>query len=186
MAESELQELQREQQRHDERFHRDVYYLAYPRRMAHLVFHVAKYAGRAWPLAAQETPAAPVFKKILVDTFIVSLSACEILNLDLDSAIGGSSSDAKRPTVREWGKRIARQNQAEPRSWLDSTIPHLAMLAKAMESLDHIEPTDSRKLLTDGFVAILKATIAASWVLQLDLAAETRKRWQEIETKRVL
>ena len=79
-----LNDLQARQREHDIKSHKDIYYLPNPERIKHFTFHIAKYSGRL----AMADESEESFTRTLVDTFIIALSASELLGMNLPRALG--------------------------------------------------------------------------------------------------
>jgi hypothetical protein len=84
-----LDQLQLEQFKHDEAYHREIARLTTQDRLKHMALHFAKYAGS---LAENSDEAA--MRKAVTDTFVIALSTANILNVQLSNALeGGQISD---------------------------------------------------------------------------------------------
>lgn len=190
MSASELFELQKAQKRHDQEFHPDIYYLPYENRARHLVLHFAKYVGR---LAGKANPQEDdgLLRTTLADTMIVVLSFSEILKLDLQEKLVALFGAPQSPAFAEWGSRVDPGGEYLGKEhlkqwWLYRMAPPTGKTAKALESLDHIEPVDVKRLLTEGVVEILASCVVVAHQLDLDLAKHVRDRWVVIEKNRIL
>lgn len=190
MSDSELFELQKAQKRHDQEYHPDIYYLPYENRARHLVLHFAKYVGR---LAAKADPAKDEasLKTTLSDTMIVVLSFSEILKLDLQERLVALFGSPQSKAFAEWGARVDPGGDYLGKDhlkqwWLLRMAPSTGKMAKALESLDHIEPIDVKRLLTEGVVEVLASCVVVAHQLDLDLAQHVRDRWVVIENNRIL
>lgn len=182
----EMRALQLKQRAHDEGHHRDVFYLPYPQRMRHLVLHFAKYTGR---LAAMDTSSPPnALAATLVDTFIIALSAAEMLKVDLAAALKGTVDQAT--TLTEAGRLIGGVNGVDQATVRDYFFRQLAQItgrmAKACESLDHMEAFDYRKVLTGGVVDAVRLCLAAASAAEVDLSCLVSERWAAIERQAIL
>lgn len=187
-----LYEMQILQKEHDAKLHQDIFHLSYPDRMCHLVFHYAKYCGRFADALDNKEELEKVLLGTYVDTFIITLSASDALNLNLDERMketfGKSASG-----IMEYGAYI-RQNPMsllELRDWsLKSLAKPTGRMAKALESLDHMEEFSYRTTLNDGVVDIARMVLIGINHLDchksFDLVSETMKRWREIEKRRIL
>src|SRR5205823_4710500 len=82
LGRDELQRMQREQFRHDERNHKDILCLPKPDRLKHYGLHYAKYVGRL----ARGSAEGKTDEKTLVDAILVALSAANTLLQDLSKA----------------------------------------------------------------------------------------------------
>lgn len=171
-----LLDLQRKQRAHDREYHADIYYLSYPDRMRHIVFHFSKYVGRlAMPSSNQDS--AVSLRKTIVDTFLMALSASEVLNLDLDRS-------ARPRLAEECG--VPQSADSIAQWWLLRLAASTGKMAKAMESLDHMEPVNSRQMLSESTIEILESVLAISDRLALNPGAEAERRWEEIRRLKIL
>jgi hypothetical protein len=182
-AATELYSLLREQRVHDERVHRDVYFLPYPARLIHLTLHIAKYAGRLVDPNVDEAG----FRRTVVDAFIIGLSAAELLRLDVLTAIANAGADASEaPDLKDLGRRLANapnQSKAD-RAWYQTQLTqHAGHLAKALESLDHLEALGYRQILELSVAGVITSSIAVSATAALSLDRAVRNRWSEFESE---
>jgi hypothetical protein len=182
--------LQLKQKKHDEEFHADIYYLPYPARMTHFVLHFAKYVGRFADLKNDDQEAAKKMEQTLVDTFIVTLSASDVLNLDFDERMAEMFGKPMKKTLAGWADLIDHGDPMDlPQLrewWMSRMAVTTGKMAKALESLDHMEPINVRLILNDGLMEVLAATLVATKNLKIDLKATTENRWAEIAKRRVL
>ena len=186
-ARQELDLLQQAQQKHDEQHHRDIFYLSYPQRMAHLVFHFAKYSGRLAEL--QKGADNKRFEATLIDTLIVALSAANIFNIKLSETVL-SEDLSQYDSLDEVAQIICDVDAPSSASSSEWFFQRLAQatgrMAKACESLDHMEEFNYRRELTEGILEIIRGVIVAGERAGIDLTDSTRRRWQQIETRFVL
>lgn len=182
--------LQLEQKKHDEKFHADIYYLSYPARMTHFVLHFSKYVGRLAEIKKGDSKAKERLTQTLADTFIVALSASDVLNIDFDDKMTELFGKPESHDIAGWAEMIdngAKLTQETlPEWWMDRMAVPTGKMAKALESLDHMEPVNVRVLLTDGLLEILVALIIAAKYLKVDLKTATLERWAEIAKRREL
>src|SRR5262245_42276679 len=126
--------LQGEQQRHDELAHRDILALPFERRITHMSLHYAKYAGRL--LELRETDATAV-GRIVVDISIITLACANILNTELDSALG------RMPWHSEYFSRC----EETLHTWIGTRLAIFnSRIAKACEAFDHREDLPYRQI----------------------------------------
>ena len=180
-----LLDLQRRQHEHDLRVHQDVFYLPYPDRIRHLTFHLAKYAGR---LAREPVTAAEVSRTI-VDAFIVALSAADVLKINCATAMAKWADPGAHRTLIELGRALSVGDNAPgnvPERYFRALADIAGRMAKACESLDHMEPVPYREVLSTALIDLCRATLTAAAPLDLDLMTEIPQRWQEIESHQVL
>lgn len=119
LGRDELQRMQREQFRHDERNHKDILCLPKPDRLKHYGLHYAKYVGRL----ARGSMEPKSNEQTLIDAILVSLSAANTLHQDLALSI---DLEARAPAAA----------QIDPlRVFADAA----GRFADACEKLDHLE-----------------------------------------------
>lgn len=175
-----LRILEDEQRQHDVRAHRDVFYLPYPERMKHLTLHIAKYAGRlAHPKSTPDQLA-----RTIADTFVILLSASDVLRIDFPKALSRWTSADDHPDLLALSAALsaAEPHIKEIGDWYLRAVASAAgKMAKACESLDHMEPIPYREMLTEAVVELTRTTLIASAIISLDIEAAVRRRWQEIE-----
>lgn len=180
-----LRNLQARQREHDIRAHPDIYYLSYPDRMKHLTFHVSKYAGR---LAKDNVPEADL-NRTLVDTFIISLSSADVLRIDFTQALNKWTKLADQPDLISLGRAICERDRKFEvlQDWYFRKLADVAgRMAKACESLDHMEGIPYRDILAEAIIDLCRVTIVAASIASLDLAAAVGQRWEYIELHRIL
>src|SRR6266851_3703861 len=170
-----LIDLQRLQRDHDLRAHEDVFYLPYPDRIRHLTFHVAKYAGR---LAKQPVTRAEL-SRTAVDAFIVALSAADVLKVSFGAAMASWADPRAHRTLIELGRALSVGDDArgDIHQWYFRALADIAgRMAKACESLDHMEPVPYREVLSNAVIDLCRVTLAAAALLGLDLATDVPRR----------
>lgn len=176
-----LSRLLLEQREHDERAHRDVYYLSYPRRLTHLTLHLAKYSGRLAGSGAKPE----LVSRTLVDSFIIALSAAELLRLDIPASLLVKGIEPDEVTGLEQLGGLLARGYPESTSVVDwyfrQLATHAGRLAKALESLDHLERLEYRRMMEESVAEVLIASLVAASGLRLDLAKLARERWMEFE-----
>lgn len=180
-----LRNLQGRQREHDIRAHQDIYYLPYPDRIKHLTFHVSKYAGRLAKGDLTDTE----FNRTLVDTFVITLSAAEVLRIDFAEVLSGWTNVAEHATLTSLGVALEEQDSRMDDSLQDWYFRKLAYvggrMSKACESLDHMEAIPYRDILREAVIDLCHATLVVSATLSLDLITAVGQRWEEIELHRI-
>lgn len=179
-----LRNLQVRQREHDIRAHQDVYYLPYPNRIKHLTFHVAKYSGRL----AQKSISDVEFARTLVDAFIIALSAADVLRIDLSEALNNQVKVDQHSNLIDFGLAHRDKNSKADglQDWYFRRIASVAgYMAKACESLDHMEPIPYREVLSEAVTELCLVTIIAAAIRSIDLVTATGERWEIIEAQRI-
>lgn len=182
-AAEELFDLQVEQFRHDEFYHREIARLTTHQRLNHMALHFAKYVG----VFAQQ-PAAPSderkFARAVVDGFIIGLSTANILNLRLFNTI--DSQQTEFTSLSAFAKHIAHSQGLErlDATWLlkKMAIP-VGEMAKACESIDHLEAFPFREEITKTLVEIVKCLLATMALMKIDPASAVRARLKDVKAR---
>ena len=180
-----LNDLQARQREHDIKAHKDIYYLPNPERIKHFTFHVAKYAGRL----ATPDESDKIFILTLVDTFIIALSASELLAINLPRELGVPEHTSTYVDLKDFGSALSVQlfRGAISRDWYFRQLAQIAgQMSKACESLDHLEDFPFREVITKAVINILLTTIAAAAFLEIDLISQVYARWNAIEAKNII
>lgn len=187
-----LMQLEQQQKQHDHEFHPDIFNLSYPNRMRHLVFHFAKYTGRLAE-ASLEDPEARTSRidGTIADTFVVVLSASDVLQVNLDEALTERYQTSSKTGIAGWAAALQDRYPRPPdgplgRWWFEELAKSSGRMAKAMESLDHMEPLNVRAVLQAALEEILAQCLLFANIRGLDLGEVVERRWKEIEEKRIL
>lgn len=185
-----LLDLQKRQQEHDKDYHRDIFTLPYPGRMNHYVHHFSKYVGRLSRDYPDEETRTKQLEKTVADSFIVGLAAANTLNLDLQEVLSrefGLNGDDVATMAMELDKEEGKMDFEELQHWLFKEVSTpTGRMADAMESLDHMEPMDTREILEDGTIELVSTLLVASEHLGADIEKLVTDRWSEIEEKSIL
>lgn len=165
--------LQRKQLHHDEGYHQDILVLDTALRVKHMTLHNAKYSGRF--IAAKDDGDDNLFTRTLVDAFIITLATANIFGQDLSVELPADS-----PTLPELGAQLAAKSNPVI-SFTRTYSSLVAEMAKACESLDHLEDYPFRAKLIACNAGILRALLVEASVRQIDLAAAYEARIADIE-----
>lgn len=172
--------LQRRQMAHDERAHWDIYCLPQLDKLKHMALHFFKYVGR---LATAKEDAQ--VSRTLVDALIICLSAANAINLSLEGTIAACS-----PTETLNDLAMSLENHVH-----GSNLGIFAALeigrvgghiAKALESMDHIERGDQRSALEAAIPQLVEVVLACLGVLEVDIVLAIEKRYEEVEAALIL
>jgi hypothetical protein len=160
----ELDQLQREQFEHDEKYHREIARLTVQNRLTHMTLHFAKYAG-----SLAEGCDEARLKQITTDVFVIALSSANILNTRL-SDVGDLQSvdpvEAEADFAR--GLSIAA-----------------GRMSAACEKLDHLEDFPFRPVIRDGVIACAKTALAFCAFMNWNVGGMVRERLKGIKTKSI-
>lgn len=183
-AADELIRLQREQLEHDEYYHREIARLDMKGRVTHLTLHFAKYVGYLGELCDNRNADAEI-QRILVDAFIISISAANTLNVRLSEKL--DSELCKKVSLRELGIRLAHSHLMSDVPLSQLLLTKLSQptgrMAKACEGLDHIESSNFRAELVAGSIEIFRLTLAAAAKLDLDIVELSKTRLDEVKER---
>lgn len=169
-------ELQNTQLRHDEFYHQDILMLETSRRAKHMTFHNAKYTGRF--VAATDDDDIDLFTRTLIDAFIISLATANIFAHDLRTDLPPGSKESA--TLQELGVLLSAKSDMNP-PFLRAYSGLAGEMAKACESLDHLEDYPFRKKLTGCNAAIFRTLLMEGSLRQIDIVASYAERIAEVE-----
>ncbi len=184
MIQQHLLELQWRQLNHDELYHREIARLTVGDRMKHMTLHLAKYVGHiAEAATADEADSA---EQHLVDVYIICLSAANVVNLDLAQRLGHRCASAR--TVLELGQSLVASRQPDTFN-TSQLVAELAIgvghLAKACESLDHVETYAFREKMQDGISRVFETIVVECTRRGIDLEAATVERQDKVRARHV-
>jgi len=177
-AKDRILDLQRAQLRHDEVYHQDILVLDTARRAKHMTLHNAKYAARF--LSASEDSENELFNRTLTDAFIISLATANIFSQDLAAKLPAEHDDVS--TLSGLGAAIAEGGDRRG-SFVRVYAEYTGEMAKACESLDHLEDYPFRKSLTRANRGIFNALLSEAACRQIDLEEAYSERIAEVEGK---
>ena len=184
-AAKELFELQMRQQGHDDRVHRDILCLPVQARIKHMVFHFAKYTGHL--IKAKQERDEKLLMSTLVDTWVIVLASSNMLNIKLSKALNIEEKDF--PNLSEVGQGLAASLYPSSSDVYDLGLCELGKItgrmAKACESLDHLEKWDYRSCLEQCIIEIAKLSLAMSSLIRRDLGPLVYERWEAVERKSI-
>ncbi len=176
-----LLDLQWMQLAHDERYHKDVVIMPLGERVKHMALHMAKYVGYLAEIEDDEDRVA----RILTDAFIITLATANTLNQDLgrdlgDAAYGIADLGHLAAAV---GSDMSQDNSVG--GLLRLFARHAGALAKACESLDHMEAFPFRSAMRDSNLALFKLIVAAGAARALPLEQRYRERLRVVEERSI-
>jgi hypothetical protein len=177
--------LQWAQMRHDELYHKDIVLLSVANRMKHMTLHFAKYVGNVADALDQRDHER--LHRALVDAFIISLSSANALNVDLGKELG-TELVGSNLSIKEVGLELAKvggQRTADDTGFHRRFAHHTGRLAKASESLDHLEAYPFRESMKEQVVALFKLLLAEAAIRHLDLNEQSRNRLRGVEVRSI-
>jgi len=182
---AELFALQTEQLSHDERYHKDICLLPMHQRLNHMALHFSKYTGQLAECLGSNDRS--VLEKTVIDIFVISLASANWLNLRLSDWV--TLPDPSTPVL------LVRLTNSAPQrvspNWLDPTwlFRSVAMqagrMAKACESLDHLEAYPYRETLSQSVAQLCAIALTAAVFLDVDLPTRYRLRLREVEKRSI-
>lgn len=159
--------LQIEQRIHDDRHHPDVSRLSLHHRLNHLALHFAKYAGRI-----ADTIRSGDHRKVnqtLIDTFIIALSAANVLNIRLDGQLDGP-----------WAAGESMPNSLGLTDLLLDMTSASGKLARACEAVDHLEARMLRDEMSSAIVTLAKIAVTQMAARNLDIVGSVHARLAQV------
>jgi hypothetical protein len=157
-----LDQLQLEQFKHDETYHREIARLPVQNRLTHMTLHFAKYAG-----VLNEGCDEARLRQITTDVFIIALSSANILNQKL-SDFGDLQSSEPVQTHADFARLLSIA---------------AGRMSAACEKLDHLEDFPFRPVIRDGAVACAKAALAFCAVNNWNIVKLVRERLNGVKAK---
>ena len=180
-AKNQILELQIGQIEHDNQYHKDIVRLSTPRRVTHLVLHLAKYAGKF--VSSKKNNDYDFLESTLVDSLIVSLGIANALDIELIKQINDDLS--VHSNLDSYGNTLAKSAELDKdRSFefiCDNFPIYVGHMAKACESLDHLEPFNAREVLNKSILQIIILLLTSAAILKSNVFNLIQKRWDEVE-----
>lgn len=185
-AKQQLTQLQFIQLEHDKYFHPDILSLPVQRRVCHMTLHFAKYAGKL--TVAKHNHDRDSLLMTLVDVFIICLTVGNMFNKrlsDLDSLFAlqdeqNISDFAKRLTVSE---KISKEDIFTYAS--EMLTIEAGKMAKAIESLDHLESYPYKESVLDSLSKIVEIVIVSFSFMNVDVYSKICSRLEAVEKKSI-
>lgn len=157
----ELMNLQWKQLQHDENYHKDIWLLTVHHRVNHMVLHFAKYSGQL--AQANFTKDTRLFSKSCLDTVIIAMSLANILNVNLSSEL---SSYDECETIDNLSNKLSTEHEYSIDSITRETAILVGKLAKAAESVDHLEKFEFRETLSSLVVDLFKVAVSGCSLIE--------------------
>ena len=166
--------FQLRQQHHDELFHKDILLLPVAHRMQHMALHMAKYAARfiCAPSTADES-----YRAALVDALVIALASANTLNINLGAAT--QETHVESPAAHA-------TNRSEPTGHVTFEklfAAAMGRMAKAAESLDHVEAFPSRQVLSTSTVELAQLVLKQMGAVGLDISTSYFARLEDVERR---
>lgn len=160
-----LRELQWHQLLHDDAYHKDIASMAPATRMKHFALHMAKYA--AYLVEADESDDTALAERALIDAFAIILAISNTLGQDLSRDVAARNASADGDHAPIWR----------------AFIKHTGSLAKACESLDHIEDLPFKVLMKQSNTALAATVLHGTMQYGLDIVPSYKARLREVEQR---
>lgn len=184
-AKVQLFQLQLSQYQHDQKYHKDIWLLSVHGRLNHFALHFCKYTGYLAEIIGEPNPSK--FQRLVTDSFIVCLAAANTLNMQIaEELINHDINTADN--LNDLASRLAKTSNA---NFSDHSVflKHVAVeagrLAKACESIDHLERYPSREVIAETVVDLFKTFLMAAHCNGMDIAREAKSRLLEVEKKHI-
>lgn len=176
---NEILNLQWKQLQHDENYHKDIWLLTVHHRVNHMVLHFAKYSGKL--AQAVRDNDSQLFSKTCLDTFIIATSLANILNVNLSSELESYDADS----VDSLSLKLFNDLDATCSSISLNIAIAVGKLAKAAESVDHLEKFLFRETLSELVVDVFKLALAgyACFSKEKSILEEIEARMLAVERK---
>ena len=186
-----LFELEKKQVEHDQRCHRDIFFLNYQDRFKHMAMHYGKYSGRLANLLKTTMDSETTHKEVkrtIVDCFIIVLSCADLLQLNLEEKLKEKLGIEKKITLVELCDEV---KEASPQLYsilsegdernrvLNLMLEYTSVagyLLKVGEDLDHMVGFN-RDTIREQTLNILTMMMLSSIIWKIDLEEEVSKRW---------
>jgi hypothetical protein len=148
--------------------------------------HFAKYAGKF--VIAKQNQDRGLLKATLIDTFIILLATANIFNKRV-SAFSCIAETSEKNELKDIGKFISRTYDVNTEgvfSFIADTVTiEAGKVAKAVESLDHLESYAYAEVILNSLDKILEVCIVAAFFSSTDLESEVRERLRNVEKKSI-
>jgi hypothetical protein len=178
--------LQTGQLDHDEFFHKEITRLSIHQRLNHMALHFSKYSGNICNSILNDNDDV-VLRKNIIDSFIISITCLNALNIRISDKLL-SDELSQLSSLEELGKVFSakRQINAEDSLWLVRKFPVIVgKLAKACESVDHLEPYPYRESISESVIEIFSLMLIAASVYGISLSNEVPARLLGVKKKSI-
>lgn len=180
-----LYQLQLNQLRHDESFHKEIVRLPVHQRISHMALHFAKYSGQLASEFITPSFSEEQRSKLIIDCFAIAVSSANILNVRIsDRLLSDDMPDIDN--LPELAKAYADELVTSDKYWLLLQSTSLSgKIAKACESLDHLEPYDYREKFLNGVMGLIKVYLAAAHTFEIDIETALVERLHTVKKKSI-
>jgi hypothetical protein len=178
-AQQVLFELQVEQHKHDETYHREIARLSLHQRLNHMALHFAKYTGK---IGAAERIADTV--PVYVDILIIAISTANILNIELWELVEAHESDYS--TLQTFARKLASEIPTAIDDHIDlfrETAIASGRMAAACEKIDHLEEINFRAEIRYSLVPLVCLSLAVMADQGVDPAEAVHTRLEKVKQR---
>ena len=181
-AEQVLLPLQRLQLIHDQAAHFDMLSFDLHKRLKHMVLHFFKYAGRIEE--ARENDDQDRLAGTLLDAFVICMATANALNLSLGEHIKAT---AKSNNIDSLAAALKGDHRSvDIYSLAVRTLVLIGgKMAKAVESLDHMERGDCRSVMETLLPELTSAMLSLLGQTTEQIEPNLRSRFTKIENKSI-
>lgn len=178
-AKNALFELQVEQHRHDETYHREIARLSLHQRLNHMALHFAKYSGKIAGADRIES-VIPAY----VDTLIIALSTANIINTEIWDLLehGGQEYPGLLSFGRFLGQQISGVLQ-DRNELLRETAIATGIVAAACEKIDHLEEIPFRSEIKRGLARLATLSLGIIAAKGVDPAVAVHERLANVKSR---
>ena len=176
LVSDELFQLQLEQFRHDEIYHREISRLTVHHRINHMALHFSKYSGQIAEL--YDAPDDASLEQTITDTFIIGLCSANTLNMRIADQIDECGEVSVRD-MADLGAALAKTEKIknfDPLWFLKTMAIWAGRMAKGCESIDHLESFPFNEHIKESVTNICKTALIAASLQNIDLSRAVRTR----------
>jgi hypothetical protein len=155
-------QIQLDQFKHDEMYHREIARLSTQDRLKHMALHFAKYAGNVVESGGDDA----ALRKAVIDTFIIAVSTANVLNVQLSDAL---------PEVSD---QISE-------SFATTLAIRAGHMAAACEKLDHLEDVAFRPIIRQCVISLVRAAAAEAEHRGWDIVSLVHDRLAGVKQKMI-
>lgn len=179
--------LQWDQLKHDEVYHKDITILPISQRIQHMALHNAKYTS--YFFNAVDNGDSMKMEKALIDAFVITLASANTLRQDIGSDLSTLYTDLLNVnSLYDLGRYLAQSFQYDAQDtffFLRLFIQYNGDLAKACESLDHLEEMSFQKHMSQANLGLFKAVVMETTNRDIDIVKQYYNRIDQIESRSI-
>ena len=185
-AKQKLLQLLYIQLEHDKYFHPDILSLPVQRRFCHVTLHFAIYAGNL--TIAKHEHDRDLLLATLVDVFIICLTVGNMFNKKL-SDLDNLSKLQDEQNIGDFAKRLPPSEKISKEDIFTYAAEMLTIeagkMAKAIESLDHLESYPYKESVIEGLNKIVEIVIVSFSFMNIDVYSKVCSRLEMVEKKSI-